>query len=505
MLKKHHIRYQILGILILVIVVNLVASKFFFRVDCTADKRFTLDNVTKQILEEVKKPIIVTMYVSEDLPPSFAAVVQETKNLLNEYSQYCNETIDFEYVNPSKNEEATIEALNAGITPILVRFREKDKEKRQNLFLGMVIQVGDKSETIPLIKAKGMEYTISALIKKLTVTKKENIGYVWGHGEPDFFRLKQVLNEVTLQYNVDKIKLNQTPSVKKYKTLLIVAPEQQFNNAELNQLDNYLAAGGNLMIAMNRVNGNLTDILGVTQNTGLERWLQGKGVTVHNDFIVDNICDSLKINIQKGFFSLEKNIFFPYYPIIKRFNRNHAIAEGINQLVLKFTSPITYIGDTTKRFIPLAVSSIESGRIKAPIRLKVDGFWYDSEFSEPNLTVAATLEGKFGGNINSKICIIGDGDFVVNTMGVENMLIPKDNINFFANIVNWLSDDSGLINLRAKGMVFRPLDNLSDRAVFLIKCVNFFLPILLVIIYGFFIFQCRRKKRQKRRQPGYIG
>jgi len=72
------------------------------------------------------------------------------------------------------------------------------------------------------------------------------------------------------------------------------------------------------------------------------------------------------------------------------------------------------------------------------------------------------------------------------------------------NSIDWLSDDTGLIDLRTKGITSRPLDQLEDGQKMLLKWVNFLLPILLIIIYGIVRMQRTRNRRVKRMEEGYI-
>jgi uncharacterized protein YacL len=75
-----------------------------------------------------------------------------------------------------------------------------------------------------------------------------------------------------------------------------------------------------------------------------------------------------------------------------------------------------------------------------------------------------------------------------------------------ANAIDWLSDDTGLIELRTKGVTARPLDaSLEDGTKTLLKYLNFLLPLALVIIYGIFRFQLKRKKRNELMNTEYVS
>jgi ABC-type uncharacterized transport system involved in gliding motility auxiliary subunit len=101
--------------------------------------------------------------------------------------------------------------------------------------------------------------------------------------------------------------------------------------------------------------------------------------------------------------------------------------------------------------------------------------------------------------------VFSDGDFVINGEGQQAQQLQEDNINLMANSIDWLSDDTGLIGLRTKGVTSRPLDaSLEDATKSFLKYFNFLLPILLIIIYGIFRFQSRRKIRNKLMNVTYV-
>ncbi|TNF41877.1 MAG: hypothetical protein EP310_06710, partial [Bacteroidetes bacterium] len=62
--KKSLITY-ILFVAGILILLNILASRFFFRIDFTEDKRYTLSNATKDLLNTLNEPVTVTAYFSE--------------------------------------------------------------------------------------------------------------------------------------------------------------------------------------------------------------------------------------------------------------------------------------------------------------------------------------------------------------------------------------------------------------------------------------------------------
>lgn len=100
--------------------------------------------------------------------------------------------------------------------------------------------------------------------------------------------------------------------------------------------------------------------------------------------------------------------------------------------------------------------------------------------------------------------VVGDGDFAINGSGQNAQEINPDNVNLMVNSIDWLSDDTGLIELRTKGITSRPLAQISDGRKTFLKYLNFLLPILLIILYGIFRGQRNRTLRYKRMQDNFI-
>ncbi|NJM15845.1 MAG: hypothetical protein HC896_11195 [Bacteroidales bacterium] len=99
--------------------------------------------------------------------------------------------------------------------------------------------------------------------------------------------------------------------------------------------------------------------------------------------------------------------------------------------------------------------------------------------------------------------VIADGDFAVGQQGGRGQINP-DNVSLLSNAVDWLSDDTGLIELRTKGATARPIDDIEEGKRTFLKYLNFVLPILLIVIYGIVRFQINQTKRIKRMEVDYV-
>ncbi len=502
---KKSFLYQILLIAGVVVLINILADIYFVRLDLTSDNQYTLSKATKNILRNLDAPVTVTAYFTEDLPPQMVKVKKDFKELLIEYANISKGNVVYEFIDPAKDDQTELKAQQQGIQPVLINAREKDQIKQQRAYLGAVVQMGEQSDVIPFMQqGYAMEFALSSSIKKLSARDKPVIGFLQGHGEPSLAAMSQAMGQLNILNTVEPVYLSDTADgLSRYRTVAIVSPADSFPPGHLRQLDVFLARGGNLYLAMNRVSADFSTLYGTAVHTGLEDWLREKGLSVEEDFIVDAQCQSVGVRQQQGMYSITTPVRFPYLPIINKF-ADHPITAGIESVVFPFLSSIHYTGDTTVKFTPLAFTSEKSGTRAAPLYLDFQRNWTQNDFPMSAITVAGLLEGRITGNALSRIVLIPDGDFAVNGEGNQAQQVQQDNVNLMVNCIDYLSDDTGLIELRTKGVTSRPLDQIEDGKKSMLKYVNFLLPIVLIVIFGVIRLQRNRNLRVKRMEEGYV-
>lgn len=486
----------------IVLFINLVSEQYYFRLDFTEDKEYTLSKATKNILEDLEDPVTVKAYFSEGLSPQIEKALKRFKEYLIEYGRISDGNVVYSFVNPSEDEDLEKEAMEAGIQPILINVREENEIKQQKAYLGVVFEYGDQKEIIPVVEPNiALEYAMTSAIKKVSASEKPAVGIIQGHGEPSLMDLAQVNQGLSVLYDVEPFYLNDTTPVPNHiKTIMLVRPTDSISEGSLRMLDAFLENGGNLFVAMNRLEANLQNQYASVKNIGLETWLQRKGITVNEDLAVDAKCGVVTVGQGNSFFAPRIN--FPYLPIIQTF-ADHPITNGIEAVLLQFASTISFqSNDTTARFTPLAFTSETSGSMKAPVYMNVQKNWTKNDLPLSKQIVAGVLERSYGNGSSSKLFIIGDGDFPVGNPNSRQQ-VDANSVNLAVNAVDYLSDDTGLIDLRTKGINYRPIDELEDATKTTLKYLNFLLPILLVVIYGIVRMQMNRMRRIKRMELDY--
>lgn len=96
-------------------------------------------------------------------------------------------------------------------------------------------------------------------------------------------------------------------------------PQDSFPPDHFQMLDEYLAQGGNLLIAANQIEAELQTGQVTPSMSGVGNWLATKGIVLENALIKDAACGSVQVQQQTGMFSFATPVQLPYLPLIKIF------------------------------------------------------------------------------------------------------------------------------------------------------------------------------------------
>ena len=505
-MKRSKVITQLLIFIGILVVVNMISEQLFLRLDFTADKRYTLSTATKDILEDLDDVITVTAYFTKDLPPQLQKSRRDFEDLLVEYENRSDGNVVYEFINPNESEAEEQAAQQKGISPVMVNVTEKDQVKQMRAYLGAVLQMGEKTEIIPMIQpGAGMEYSLTTAIKKISVLDKPKVAFLQGHGEPSANASVQVLQQLTVLYEVEPYTITDTADIPVfYKTIAIVNPTDTFPQNDFDKLDKYLSSGGSIYLAYSNLQTDLqSQYLSPLPDIGIMGWLADKGITMNNQYVIDANCGAVTVRQQTGMFIMNRQIEFPYFPILSKFSE-HPAARGLEGVIMPFVSSISYLPkDSAISIEPLVFSSENSGVVSAPVYIDIQKQWSESDFNAPSQVVAIAAEGPLSGAASSKMIVVANGAFAVNGEGEQQQQVNQDNVNFASNSIDWLSDDTGLIELRTKGITSRPLEQIDDTKRNLYKYGNVALPIFLMIGIALYRRQRFARKRQSWIQGNY--
>ncbi|MBC7556028.1 MAG: Gldg family protein, partial [Chryseobacterium sp.] len=198
-MNKKKIIYLVLAIILILG----VFGAYKFRWDLTREKRYTLSNSTIKVLNSVKKPMTIDVYLDGDFPASFKQLQNETKFLLEEF-QKVNPKVDFKFIDPIKTKMSQDTLAAMGMQPSILPDMKDGKISQIVMFPYATLKYNTYGTSIPLIisqqgleasdqlnkSIENLEYNFASNIKIITEEKKKNIGFLVNQQElsPEHFQ-----------------------------------------------------------------------------------------------------------------------------------------------------------------------------------------------------------------------------------------------------------------------------------------------------------------------------
>jgi gliding-associated putative ABC transporter substrate-binding component GldG len=297
-----------------------------------------------------------------------------------------------------------------------------------------------------------------------------------------------------------------------------MAPASAIPEAHQYQIDQYLMRGGRIALLLNRIQASLQERFGRELDTGMDDMLASYGLRVNVDLVRDARCANISIVQQTFGFNVQSQVPFPLLPLASDFNRENMIVKDLKAMVLFFVSSVDTVGLAERglRGELLLSSSKQSGRMTKIFMINPLSDYSPAEFAEQHIPLAWLVTGQFasayaskeipmdsttagipmGGekllkSPESRIVLVGDGDFAR-----DAYLGNNDNVNFLANLIDYLVDDAGLITIRSKDVTQPPLEQVEEGTKNLLKYGSLLAPPLLVLGYGMIRWRTRQARRK---------
>jgi ABC-2 type transport system permease protein len=444
-----------------------------------------------------------------------------------------------------------------GMYPINLTSQLKEGQQQQFVYPFAWLHYNGKNELVELYKGKSpqisfaeissaealLEYKLADGIAKITEKEKPAVAYAVGNGEPTNYSTydlsENVLNKNYRFAPFDLSSPQFIPSI--IKVLIIVKPTMSFTDDEKLKLDQYVMNGGKILLFADRLNAEMDSLQSAKgQVTAFDRDLKlndllfNYGARINADLVMDLQCDVLPFDVNgNGQFD-----FLPwnYFPVLES-NGNHPINKGLGFVVGQFTNSVDTVEADGITKTVLLNSSVNARTIGSPAVISAAenvNAPEDAKFKKANVPVAVLLEGKFRSMfanrlstamsdslqinnlsfipqcINSnKIIIVGDGDIVLNSvvkgnpipMGINKFTygsqreFPFANKAFVQNCLDYLINENGLSEAKAKDYVVRLLDSkkITEEKTFW-QIINIIVPISIVLLFAI-VFQWLRKRK----------
>lgn len=505
----------VLGILILL---NIVSIRIFGRLDMTRNGIFTLSEASRQLMRSLDDRVSVKAYFTEDLPAPYNNNRRMLLDELNEYRAYARGNLQYDFIDPS-GEKGERDAEQQGVSPIQVQVVKDDKFEVKRGYMGVVLQYEDRKEVIPVMQnTSNLEYELSSTIKKLVTKQQRKVGFLTGHGEAALSDLTRIQEVLRRQYDLVPVDVGKnTPVPEDVAALIVAGPTTRFPDDARFQVDQYLMRGGRVAFLLNKIDANLEARFGRPLDLNLDDLLAAYGAKINNDAVRDVQCASVNLMQQQYGFAIQSQVPYPYLPIASDFSKGNMMVKNLQGVLLFFASSVDTVGAGTKGLQAevLMRSSKQSGRQTGMLAIDPLQRYTKEDFPESGIPLAIVVSGSFTSAFAGKpvpsdtaagsapppasarttspatrIVVIGDGDFL------RDRFANHDNITFFANLVDYLMDDAGLITIRSKEASSPPLEPVADGTKRLVKYANLGLPPLLVIGYGMVRWRLRKSRKK---------
>jgi len=508
------------GILVLL---NVISVRTFFRIDLTRSRAYTLAKISRQYMRELKDPLTVKAFFTKNLPAPYNSNARYLRDLLADYRAYSRGRFNFQFLDPADDPAYQQEARSLGVYEIQLTAIQKDQFEQKNGYMGVALIYHDRHEVIPLIQdTNGLEYQLTSAIKKLLQGQSKVLGVTQGYGEQTLFEgldnLRQLLSQ---NYEVIPVDLAAGPVPDRVDTLLVAGPTQRLPDDRLYALDQFLRSGKNLAVMAAMVKADpRTTMQGNLVDSGLGRLLAAWGVRVAPDLVYDAQCQRIAVSQRGPGFIMQNIVPYPPFPLVTNLDRNSPVNQNLEGYTLPFVSSLT-LDDAVLKTNRLAGSILAKSSVQAWEQRNF--FMLSPQFIQPpskdqlrQFDLVAAVSGQFPSAFApdklpapskpgetlppflpaakpARLVVIGGADFLTN-----DFINPRSNdqvVRFTQNLVDWVAQDSALIEIRNKGLNPPTLANVPDAPRRLIKYFNLIgLPLLAALI-GLFMWRHLQTRR----------
>ena len=512
------------------------ASSFFdYRIDLTAEKRFSINSSTKKLFNQVDDVVKVQVFLTGDLPSDYKKLSLATKDFLEELKQVSNNKIVISFEKPGDDlKDDTSKGMlydslaHLGVVLERSEVSEKTNEKETNQLIipsALVCYKDKRPIAVDLRSSKKvykqynvindnpqedveatrnaaealLEFKFANAIDKLTRTTVPVIAYTIGNGEPIDKTVNDLGESLRTDYKLGIFDLKAAyPDATKINALLIVKPTTPFSDEDKLKLDQYVMNGGKIIWCIDKLHAELDSLMrskseytAYDRGVNLDDLLFKYGVRINGDLLQDLNCAKLPLVIgyNPDRSPRMQRVPWPYYPLLSSIN-NNPITKNLDKVLPIFPSSIDTVKSEGINKTILLASDTNSRVLGSPALVSVNSVKTEEDFrsfTRSYVPVAVLLEGKFRSLFANRLTNIVT-DSVEKTTGkpylAKGNLESKQIVMSDADIVtNAISETTGPLSMGEL-----PFDSyrFANRE-FLLNCVDY-------LVSNNRIFQTRNKE-----------
>ncbi|MDR0583116.1 MAG: GldG family protein [Treponema sp.] len=526
MTRKQAAALTVLSLIVLALAF-LVSRRFWFRLDFTGNKAYTISEVSRKLHNEIPDQVRITYYLSDKLR-SMHPMPGEIEDLLREYAAYSRGKIRLMVKDPVKARLAEqVERL--GIQPQQIQTVGEDQASLVTVYTGLAIEYLDAIEVLPVVfSLDTLEYDLTSRIRALVRGGERQIGIIVG----DSFR----------RWNEDYVYLNQAFTGAGYRprlippgdeipdslpALFVLGGVEGLDNRALYRIDRYIRQGGRVLFALE---GIYVDTLGSLEarkqnDQGLLDMVASYGAIVRPELVLDRAALTLQYQTGSPGGGVQYRIVrYPHWIGVLPENGNpeHPVSARFGGVDLFWPSPLELHSPEGVEATPLFTSTGDAWVMRDPFYTNPDAaylFERDAVQTRGLKILGASLTGIFPGWFAgtprpvregsdeelpdmpamprpSRIIVVGDTDFATTIISASG---GRQNLDFLLQAADWLGNDDDIIGIRNRESQAGRLDRIIDpekrsAAMRAVQLVNVILMPLAVIFAGLFLAWKRRAR-----------
>jgi ABC-2 type transport system permease protein len=469
--------------IIILVLINVISSLLYFRIDLTEEKKYSINDATKEILNEIDDILYVKVYLDGKFPAGFVQLQNASISLLEEFSNH-SDFVQFEYINPNDRDKTSKNKLfkqlvDQGLKPTNLEIVTKEGNNQKIIFPGAIInyknksvsvnfllnQIGVKSEVSLNKSIENLEFEFSKSIFKLVKSKNKKVAFVTGNkqlAEPflsdinnslgtnnnslsefftvEFFNLKEFEIDKNNNPNLSK----QLSNIQQYDALIIAKPITPFNELDKFILDQYIMNNGKILWLIDGVAMDMDSLktsrgysTALPLSLNLDDMMFKYGVRINSDLIMDMQSDQIPIVVGQNGDTPQRQLFPWLYNPLFIPKIKHPIVKNIGAIKSSFVSTIDTVKSNGIIKTPLILCSPYSKVVKSPHRVSLN-ILNDNpnikNFKSKNKISAILLEGKFSSVFQNRLSPISNINFI--SSSDENKMIIVSDGDIIKNHVN---------------------------------------------------------------------
>jgi ABC-2 type transport system permease protein len=426
-------RFALLLSLAILLALNILGSYFFFTIDLTEEKRYTLTPSTRELLQEIPAPIYAEVMLGGSFPAGFKRLQRSTREMLDDFRAR-NGFIDYTFKDPNTGTPEEIQTLRSelgkqGIFPTNLRIKESGETVEKLIYPYVIFSYAGRSVMVNLLEAEMpgippetilnnsislLEYKFASAIHRLIRTDKPNVVFLKGHGELSPEQTADIRREIRPFYSFSHLELDSVFRINSAVDLLIVArPRGPFSEPDKFKIDQFVMKGGKVLWLIDPLNVSLDSMRGkpayipLEYDLNLDDLLFKYGARIQKNLVLDMECSGIPMQVGVAGGSPQYDLFpWFYHPaVIPR--SDHPVVKNLNRVQFEFPASVDTIKTRTPVEKTILISSSPYTRLQyPPVQLSFEILRYDPDpdkFDKPAQPLVVLLEGVFPSHFENRV------------------------------------------------------------------------------------------------------